>query len=315
VKRWLALLLAGAALECAEGESDLAMTPEEMERNPERVVLAVVGSDRFMLTDILSSIARAGPLAEERFHAPQARLAFLESFVDFEVLARDAVSRGLHRAPGPTRALKAALAQALWEKGHLPGADRPDLTEDRLREFHRQHGGEFLEPERALVSQILVKLPPGRPLEARAKAMEKARAVRAKLGTSVSAADFAVAARQHSEDERSRAQGGSLGFLSRGVVDERVPGEVVEAAFALRPGVVSDLIESPQGVHILRVESRIPARPAPFDSVRKQVEARLWREIRRHAMRHLIEILENKARVEIDVAVAGALGETSRWLR
>jgi peptidyl-prolyl cis-trans isomerase C len=315
VKNWLAILIAGAALTCADGDPDLGMSPEEMERNPDRVALAVVGSERFTVTDILSSISRVGPLAEERFQAPQARLEFVESFVNFEVLTREAVARGLHRAPGPTRALKAALAQALWEKGQLPGADRADLTEERLREFHRRRAGEFLEPERALVSQILVKLPAGRPLEARASAKKKAQAIRAKLGTSVDAAAFAAAARRYSEDETTKGEGGALGLLSRGVVDERVPAEVVEGAFALRPGQVSGLLESSQGVHILRVESRLPARPASFDAVRKQVEARLWREMRRRAMRRLIETLEKGAKVEVDAAQARALGETSRWLR
>lgn len=63
-------------------------------------------------------------------------------------------------------------------------------------------------------------------------------------------ADFAATARRWSEDPGSKELGGSLGWARRGVwvpAFERV-------AFALRPGFVSDPVQTPFGVHILQVE-------------------------------------------------------------
>ena len=64
-------------------------------------------------------------------------------------------------------------------------------------------------------------------------------------------ADFAALARQYSQDG-SAQQGGDLGFFGRG--EMVAPFE--EAAFAMQPGQVSDIVESPFGLHIIKVEER-----------------------------------------------------------
>ena len=63
-------------------------------------------------------------------------------------------------------------------------------------------------------------------------------------------ADFATAARRFSQDPGSKEQGGSLNWFRRGVM---VP-EFERVAFGLKPGVVSDPVESPFGYHIIQVE-------------------------------------------------------------
>jgi peptidyl-prolyl cis-trans isomerase SurA len=68
-------------------------------------------------------------------------------------------------------------------------------------------------------------------------------------------ADFATAAKRFSQDPGSREQGGSLSWFRRGVM---VP-EFEKVAFALKPGVISDPVESPFGYHIIQVERVQPA--------------------------------------------------------
>ena len=63
-------------------------------------------------------------------------------------------------------------------------------------------------------------------------------------------ADFATAARRFSQDPGSKEQGGSLNWFRRGVM---VP-EFEKVAFMLRPGTISDPVESPFGYHIIQVE-------------------------------------------------------------
>jgi hypothetical protein len=64
--------------------------------------------------------------------------------------------------------------------------------------------------------------------------------------------DFAALARQHSQDPGSAERGGDLGFFGRG----RMVPPFEEAAFALRPGEISPVVESPFGYHIIRLEER-----------------------------------------------------------
>jgi peptidyl-prolyl cis-trans isomerase SurA len=65
-------------------------------------------------------------------------------------------------------------------------------------------------------------------------------------------ADFADLARQYSEDPGSGAQGGDLGFFRRG---ELAP-EFEATALALKPGELSDPVETAFGVHLIQLLER-----------------------------------------------------------
>jgi parvulin-like peptidyl-prolyl isomerase len=72
-------------------------------------------------------------------------------------------------------------------------------------------------------------------------------------------ANFASLAQQHSEDQSTAANGGDLGWFPRDV--PLMPPSVAEAAFALQPGEISEVVNSEQGHHIITVEAREPNRP------------------------------------------------------
>lgn len=77
--------------------------------------------------------------------------------------------------------------------------------------------------------------------------------------------DFAALAREYSQDG-SAPQGGDLGFFRRG----QMVAPFEEAAFALQPGEVSGIVETPFGLHIIKVEER---RAANFDEMKDQFRA------------------------------------------
>jgi parvulin-like peptidyl-prolyl isomerase len=91
---------------------------------------------------------------------------------------------------------------------------------------------------------------------ARAKAEEILR--RARAGE-----DFGLLAGQFSEDPGSRTRGGDLGWFGRGVMVK--PFE--DAAFALKPGELSGVVESPFGYHIIKLEERRAAQGGAGDEV------------------------------------------------
>jgi hypothetical protein len=84
-------------------------------------------------------------------------------------------------------------------------------------------------------------------------------------------ADFAALAEEYSDDQGSAARGGDLDYFARGTM---VP-PFEEAAFALQPGEVSDVVETQFGLHVIRLEDRdLPE----LDDVREQVRGQLQRD-------------------------------------
>jgi parvulin-like peptidyl-prolyl isomerase len=77
-------------------------------------------------------------------------------------------------------------------------------------------------------------------------------------------ADFGQIAQQSSMDTLTKASGGDLGWFPRGKLISK---EVEDAAFALQPGQVSDVIQSTFGFHIVQVLERDSNRPLDNDTL------------------------------------------------
>ena len=90
--------------------------------------------------------------------------------------------------------------------------------------------------------------------------------------------DFAALARQRSQDQNTKEAGGDLGFFHRG---QLISPEVEEAAFALSPGQISEVVRSQFGYHIVQVLEKAPDRPLPpelLNALREQTFARWMQE-------------------------------------
>ena len=81
--------------------------------------------------------------------------------------------------------------------------------------------------------------------------------------------DFAALAKQYSEDDLSKKNGGDLDYFGRGAMVK----EFDDAAWALQPGQISDLVKSQFGFHIISVDGQEGRRrPRPLAEVRPQIE-------------------------------------------
>jgi peptidyl-prolyl cis-trans isomerase D len=112
-----------------------------------------------------------------------------------------------------------------------------------------------------------------------AAARKKAEEVLAKARAG---ADFAALANQYSQDESNNKTGGDLGFFGRGAM---VP-EFEQAAFALEPGQISDIVQTQFGFHVIKVTEKKPGETRPLDQVRTQIEDQLkWERAQQDAQR------------------------------
>jgi peptidyl-prolyl cis-trans isomerase C len=169
---------------------------------------------------------------------------------------------------------------------------RAAVTPQQVEAFYTGNPGEFQRGERIRASHILVRVAP----DADAPAKEQARTKAADLLTQVRAGgDFAALAKQHSDDTGSGAGGGDLGFFERG----QMVGPFEEAAFALMPGQTSEVVETPFGLHIIRLDEKQAAGAVPLSEVRPQIEEFLLGRNREDQAKAFIDTLRAKGKVEI----------------
>jgi peptidyl-prolyl cis-trans isomerase SurA len=147
---------------------------------------------------------------------------------------------------------RAALQNRLIDKLRTEGKLKPvSPTEQEMRAFFDEQKGSLgTRPATISFRQIIITPKPSPEAKARSRAQADS-IVRELRG----GADFATAAKRFSQDPGSRDQGGSLNWFRRGVM---VP-EFERVAFSLRPGTISDPVESPFGYHIIQVERVQPA--------------------------------------------------------
>lgn len=86
------------------------------------------------------------------------------------------------------------------------------------------------------------------------------------LGQLKAGKDFAALAKQFSTDEATRDNGGDLGWLPKGIM----PPEFDAAAFQLKPGQVSGVVNSQLGFHIIKLLEHDPARELSPDYLQNQ---------------------------------------------
>ncbi len=113
------------------------------------------------------------------------------------------------------------------------------------------------------IDAYLVKHPELDPQKTRAQAEDILKRVRA-------GEDFAKLAKEFSSDPGSKANGGDLGWFGKGQMVK--PFE--DAAFALKPGEVSGIVESQFGYHIIKLDERRTAQPGADGQPADEVHAR-----------------------------------------
>jgi peptidyl-prolyl cis-trans isomerase D len=124
------------------------------------------------------------------------------------------------------------------------------FSEDDMDRYYRRNLELFEVEEQVEAAHILLQLAQDSDSDTINKRRELAQNIRQQLREG---ADFAQLAKLHSDDTASAADGGDLGYFGRGMMVS----EFETAAFALRPGQISDVIQTPFGFHIIKVTDYI----------------------------------------------------------
>jgi peptidyl-prolyl cis-trans isomerase D len=147
------------------------------------------------------------------------------------------------------------------------------VSEDDLRKYYAENVKRYTSPEERRASHILVKADKDAPKAERDQARAKAEALLAEVRKNPQA--FAEIAKKNSDDEASAAKGGDLDFFGRGGVAKPVE----DAAFSLKPGETSGIVESDFGYHIVHVTGARGGEVKSFDSVRAAIESEVKNQL------------------------------------
>ncbi|MQA89374.1 MAG: hypothetical protein GEU90_03935 [Gemmatimonas sp.] len=279
----LLLVLAAGPLQAQIGQ-----TPNGDAELVDRVI-AVVGDTVLLMSDVqeeLSQMASAGQLPQDSAQREAASEQVFQRKLDDLVLVSAALEEGVTVPDEQVNeqvdlqiqqvqqrfGSEAAFTEALAESGltrdqyrqvlvgqtrdeilvqqfvgnRLRSRARPVIDEDEIVEFFETQKESLGErPASASFEQVVVSPEPSP--EARAEAIATAEEV---LGELTSGGDFEVLARRFSDDPGSAEHGGDLGWFRPG----QMAPAFERAAYSLRPGQTSGLVESQFGFHIIRLD-------------------------------------------------------------
>ena len=198
---------------------------------------------------------------------------------DIDKKVDDKIAQSKTRFPNPEDFIK-AIKELEMDETELREYTRRDLvitnfieqtivpkvsvSEEESKKFYDQNTDKFNRPESVRASHILLGVDSKASAEEKKKTREKAEALRKDLA---GGADFAALAKENSTCPSSQ-QGGDLGFFGKG---QMVPA-FEQAAFALKPGEVSDVVETQFGYHIIKLVEKKASETVAFKDVRPRIE-------------------------------------------
>jgi peptidyl-prolyl cis-trans isomerase C len=167
------------------------------------------------------------------------------------------------------------------------------VTPEEVKAFYDSNPDVFKTPEMVRASHILVKVDEKASPEEKAKALEKIKGIQKRIQAGE---DFAEVAKEVS-DCPSKANGGDLNFFQKG----QMVGPFENAAFSMKPGEVSDIVETEFGYHIIKLTDKKAPGTMSFDEIKPRIEQHLKSEKMSQEYPKYIEALKSKAKIEIFV--------------
>jgi len=210
-----------------------------------------------------------------------------QNFGSEEAFVNQLTSLGMSQDDFRAEIVTGLSIEALIEK-HTK--DHKMADEAEVKDFYEENADQFKRPERVRASHILISVSKEDTEEQKAEKWKKASSLLSDIKQGVDFAQLAAA----NSDCPSRSSGGDLNFFGRGQMVK--PFE--DAAFALKVGEVSDIVETQFGYHIIKVTEREDARTVPLEEAREDIASYLDNNYKQEAVNTYIEGLRTAAVIE-----------------
>jgi len=164
------------------------------------------------------------------------------------------------------------------------------ITDEKTKQFYDDHPDFFKQPEKIKASHILIKTDAEANETTKAEAYKQIENIQKRLQTGD---DFATIAKELSQCPSS-ANGGDLGYFGRGQMVK--PFE--EAAFSLKAGELSGIVETTFGYHLIKVYEKKPAMVTPYVDIKDKLKQHLKRMEIETEVKKAIEEMKKNAKIE-----------------
>lgn len=262
---------------------------------------AVARGDGITITaeEFKARLDEQSPFIRARYSTLERKKEFLDNLIRFEVLAREAERQGLADDPDVQLTLKKIMVQKLVQKSFQDGAG-VEIPEGDLQKYYEEHRDEYVRPRRVKLAAVVFQAPAGTPergkkLATAQKALAKLRAEEKKNPLA-----FAQVVTEFSEDPVTKALSGDLQFKTKDELERAYSKEVADAAFALKPGESTGIVQSPQGLYILKYAGEQPELNRTYEQAKTQIQSKLLREKRTQEFDEWLKKLREQAKITID---------------
>ncbi len=277
-----AAVVNGEAIPMAELEAVLKQAgpsavpvPDEQRRAAQRQALAALVDEALMRQFLAQSAPPVGDADVDK------KLAEMDAELKKQGKSLAEFCRDVGQ---PEAKVRAGIGNAMRWQAYA----RTQIGDAAVEKYYKDYK-DFFDRVEVKASHIVLRVPPTAPAAEQQAARDKLQALRAEIVAGK--LDFAEAAKKHSQCP-SAPGGGDIGFFPRMWVVEE---PFARAAFALKVGEVSDVVQTGYGLHLIKVTDRKAGEPSDFAKI-KDVVRDICTEDARQA---LLAKVRKDAKVEV----------------
>jgi peptidyl-prolyl cis-trans isomerase C len=293
-RRALAIGAAGAVALAGCSKSNSGEMNFRHNRDGQGTPVATFGKDSITAEELKERFAEMSPFARARYQTVEERKQYVEGLARFELLAAEALARGLQNDPEVIGTAKKVMVQKLIQR-EFDEKGAP-ISDAEIAAYYEKHKADYVKPEMVRLSHIFLAAPdgdPGRPAKkARAEALLKTARAQQPLDYGA----FGQLVSENTEDEKTKPLRGDMRYLSQDDLLANYGPEIASAAKTLtQMGQVSDVVATPKGFHILKLQAKQAPLNLTVDQVRSQIQSRLLHERRSENFGKFVDELKKKS--------------------
>jgi peptidyl-prolyl cis-trans isomerase C len=216
--------------------------------------------------------------------APDRKKQFVENMILNELLFAEGEKLGYAKDEEIDRQVNDLRRRLVVQKVVRDFQKAPDLTDEQAKTYYDENPNLYSTTQ-IKASHILVK--------------DEAQAKEIRDQVKSDPNKFADLAKEKSVDKTSGQKGGDLGMFGQG----RMVPDFERAAFALKPGEISEVVKTQYGYHVILVSERKDGERRPFDQVKEQIKATMRNRAIQEQQDKRYAALKQAANVKIDEAM------------